>query len=76
MNPALYRRAKFDATTSRYVIEGVPPGEYTLFAWDSIPEDAEYNVAFLREFEDRGVRVVVQAGKSFSVQLPMISTQN
>jgi hypothetical protein len=72
MHPTFYRRAKFDAATSRYRVAGVPPGEYVAFALDTIPEDAEYNAAFLREFDDRGVRVTVEAGKSVGVRVPMI----
>jgi hypothetical protein len=75
-NRSLYRRAKFDAATSRYLaIDAIPPGEYMVFAWDDIPVDAEMNSEFLREFESRGVPVVVDARKALHVQLPLISRQ-
>jgi Carboxypeptidase regulatory-like domain len=76
-NHSLYRRAKFDAATSRYVtIDAIPPGEYMIFAWDNIPDDAEMNSGFLREFESRGIRVVVESRKTIHVQLPLIVTQD
>jgi hypothetical protein len=71
MNPNLYRRAKFDAASGRYLFEGVAPGDYTIFAWDSIPNDAEYNAAFLKEFEERGKRVSVRPRETTSLLLPL-----
>jgi hypothetical protein len=76
-NPLLYRRSIFDVAGSKYpAINLVPPGEYKLFAWDSIPPNAELNGAFLARFEDRGVPVTVRRGESITVQLPLITTKN
>jgi len=76
MNPNLYHRAKFDEASGQYFIEGIAPGEYTLFAWDSIPNDAEYNAAFMREFEERGIRVTIRAKETTNVSLPLIVAGN
>jgi hypothetical protein len=76
INPNLYRRAEFDAARSQYRLEGIAPGDYTLFAWDSIPDAAEFNELFLKGFEDRGIRVTVQPRTSAIVQLPLLATEN
>jgi hypothetical protein len=70
-SPSFYHRAKLDAVQGRYVFESIAPGEYTLFAWDSIPADIEYNAAFLARFEDRGIRVMVRTGETVSVRAPL-----
>jgi hypothetical protein len=61
-NLALYFPATSDAS-GRFVIRGVPPGDYKLFAWESIRPFAYQNAGFLARHEDRGRNVhVVQSG--------------
>jgi hypothetical protein len=76
-NPLLYRRSLFDVAASKYPpIQGIPPGEYRMFAWDNVPPNAELNAAFLAKFEDRGVPVTVRRGESAMIQIPLIRTLN
>ena len=76
-NPLLYRRSIFDVAAAKYPsIRLIPPGEYKMFAWDSIPPNAELNTEFLARFENRGVPVTVRRGESLTVQLPLITTNN
>ena len=76
-NVLLYRRSIFDVAAAKYPpISLIPPGEYKMFAWDSIPSNAELNAEFLSTFEDRGVPVTVRRGETLTVQLPLITTKN
>jgi hypothetical protein len=76
-NPLLYRRSIFDVAAAKYPpISLIPPGEYKMFAWDSIPPNAELNAEFLKRFEDRGVPITIRGGESLSVQVPLITARN
>jgi hypothetical protein len=57
-------------------IEGVLPGEYVLFAWDDIPDGAELNADFMREYEAHGVRILVEPRQSIAVDVPLVSTED
>jgi hypothetical protein len=70
-NIALYFAATSDAT-GRFVIRGVPPGTYKLFAWESIPAFAYQNAAFLATHEDRGNIVTVGEGGAVTTELNVI----
>jgi hypothetical protein len=76
-NAALYRRATFDAGKSSYLpISGIPPGDYKLFAWESIPSGAELNADFLAKDEVRGVPVTVEPGTSVAVEVAVIPNED
>ena len=55
---------------------GVAPGSYKLFAWEDIPEGAAQDPDFIRRFDDRGKSVEVDAGRSASVEVSLISRGN
>jgi hypothetical protein len=59
-NFALYRTTTSlrDGTFSLY---GIAPGEYKVFAWESVTAGAWENEDFLRRFEDRGTTVRLEA---------------
>src|SRR6188474_18773 len=63
-NLALYFAATSDAY-GRFVIRSVPPGDYKLFAWESIRPFAYQNAAFLAKHEERGR--IVHVGQSGTV---------
>jgi len=73
-NPALYKTATSNAQ-GNFVMNAVPPGQYKLFAWESIPSTAYQNADFMKAFEDRGVTVSVAAGARLSQAVPLISSQ-
>jgi protocatechuate 3,4-dioxygenase beta subunit len=56
----------------RFVLRGIPPGDYKLFAWEEIERGAYQDAAFLRPYEDRGEPVEVEGGSRLSVQLHLI----
>jgi hypothetical protein len=70
-NLALYFPTTSDAS-GRFVIRGVPPGDYKLFAWESIPPFAYQNSAFLAKHEERGRIVHVGQVGTVNAELNVI----
>jgi hypothetical protein len=58
--------------TGAFSIKGVPPGDYTLIAWDWVRLFSYLNPDALREFEGRGKKVTVVAGSQNRVTLQAI----
>jgi hypothetical protein len=70
-NRALYFSAASDAA-GKFTIRGVPPGDYKLFAWESIPAFAYQNSAFIAKHEGHGRAVHVGQGGTASAELQII----
>jgi hypothetical protein len=68
----LFRSALADDSGS-YHIDGLPPGNYKLFAWEDVEPQLWHDPAFVRAYEDLGRAVVVAEGSSQTVDLAGIS---
>ncbi len=70
------RSERFRKTVSdqsgRFALHGIPPGEYSLFAWESVDGEAYYNPDFLKTYEERGSGLRVGEGDRKTVQLAVI----
>ena len=53
-------------------MRGLPPGDYTLFAWESVDGEAYYDPQFLRNYEGQGKTLHVNQGDHASIQLKAI----
>jgi hypothetical protein len=58
--------------SGRFTLRGLPPGDYTLFAWESVDGEAYYNPEFLTSYESLGKALRVNEGEHTSVQLKAI----
>ncbi len=58
--------------SGRFTVHGVPPGEYMLFAWESVDGEAYYNPEFLKAFEGQGSALRVEEGERKSLQVQAI----
>ncbi len=67
----LYRKTVSDQN-GRFTLHGIPPGEYTLFAWESLDGEAYYNPEFLKSCEAQGNTLHVAEGERKSVQVSVI----
>jgi Carboxypeptidase regulatory-like domain len=54
------------------VKEPVRPGEYTLYAFEDVPEGAWTEAEFIKEIEGKGVRIKVGDGDAKTVEVPLI----
>jgi hypothetical protein len=70
-NTALYKNAGTNAM-GRFTMNGVVPGEYKLFAWESVPNGAYQNADFMKKYEERGVPVTVMPNAPTEIQIPLI----
>jgi len=57
----------------RFVIRGVTPGDYKLFAWDDIKPGAWWDQEFLSRYEVRGEKVKIVENGHLSSSLELIS---
>lgn len=56
-----------------FSLRGIRPGDYKIFAWETIEPGAYEDPAFLQRFEAQGKAVEVKEGTQRSVQLSVIS---
>jgi len=70
-NPMLYKNVRTD-DAGHFVLEGIAPGEYSLFAWESVPPTAWMNSEFLAKYQTRGRSVTAMQGAHIQIQLELI----
>jgi len=70
-HPDRYRKASSDQS-GRFTLRGLPPGDYTVFAWESVDGEAYFNPEFLKSCEGQGKALHVSEGDRASVQLKAI----
>jgi hypothetical protein len=66
-----YRKSVSDQG-GHFTLHGLPPGEYTLLAWESVDGEAYYNSEFLKSYEGQGTVLRVTEGERKSLQLAAI----
>jgi hypothetical protein len=70
-NPSLFRAGTTDAQ-GHVVLSNLAPGQYKLFAWESVATGAWMNPEFLGRIEERGTPVTVNAGARQTAQVKLI----
>src|SRR5262245_50918408 len=60
-------------TAGRFQVQGLPPGNYKVFAWENVENGAWMDPELLARYENWGQPVRIEEGKSLSVDLPIIS---
>jgi hypothetical protein len=66
-----YRKTVSDQS-GHFTLHGLPPGEYTLLAWESVDGEAYYNPEFLKSYEGQGTVLRVSEGERKGLQLAVI----
>jgi Carboxypeptidase regulatory-like domain len=69
--PDHYRKAVSDQS-GHFRLRGLPPGSYTLYAWESVDGEAYTNAEFLRSYEGQGKALRVGEGDHATAQLKVI----
>ncbi|HTS05043.1 MAG TPA: carboxypeptidase-like regulatory domain-containing protein [Candidatus Eisenbacteria bacterium] len=67
-----YRKTVSDQT-GHFSLRGLRPGDYTIFAWESVEGEAYYNPDFVRTFDGQGTTLHVSDGDRKSLQVQLIS---
>jgi hypothetical protein len=70
--PNRYQRSSTDQA-GHFVLGGLRPGNYTLFAWEVI-EDEYLDADFLKSVESRGVETKVEKSSRQTIPLKVIAT--
>jgi protocatechuate 3,4-dioxygenase beta subunit len=58
--------------SGRFSLRGMPPGDYTVFAWESVEDDAYFNPEFLRGYEGQGISLRILDGERKTLQVNVI----
>jgi hypothetical protein len=61
--PDLFKTAMSDAG-GNFAFRGVAPGDYKVFAWEQVPNNAWMNQDFMRKYDALGQILAVRAGNS------------
>jgi hypothetical protein len=70
-HPERYRKSITDQS-GRFSLRGLPPGNYTLYAFESSEGDEFYNPEFLKLYEGQGKTLRLSEGERKSVQIKAI----
>jgi hypothetical protein len=70
-NALMYKSAQTDEK-GNFSMKGVPPGEYTIFAWESVPPTAWMNTEFLAKYQSHGHPIVATPGTHLDAQPELI----
>ena len=71
----MYKATSSDAT-GKFQVQGLPPGEYKVFAWEDVDKNALIDLDFVRGFENLGTVVQIGEGEKPTVELAVIPSQN
>jgi hypothetical protein len=66
------RAAVLDQSGRFTVKDAVRPGEYTLYAFEGVPDGAWTDSEFMKGIEGRGIRITAEAGAGKIVEVPVI----
>ena len=67
----LFRTASTDQN-GRFTIPGVPPGDYKVFAWESIESYGYFDPELLRRDDAKGQRIKIQESDKQTADLRLI----
>jgi hypothetical protein len=74
-SPTRYKNTDTDQN-GHFVIKGVSPGEYKIYAWEDIEEGAEQDSDFVKAHESDGEKVSIQERAHETVQLKAIPAES
>jgi uncharacterized surface anchored protein len=67
-----YKTAATDQN-GRFQMTGIAPGEYKLYAWDEVQNEAWRDPAFQKKFENKGKTVSLKTGGQERAELTLLS---
>jgi hypothetical protein len=73
-NTRLYRRIT-PSGSGEFSIGGVVPGRYRLFAFENLPNAAEFDRSLMESFRERGTEITAAGGRTTTAELSLIRTR-
>jgi hypothetical protein len=70
-NQLLYKVAVSDSKGT-FTMTGVAPGQYSLFAWESLPGPAYMSAEFMAQYEAQGQAVTITEGAIANTEVKLI----
>jgi len=67
----LYKSLATD-TAGAFRFQGIPPGDYELFAWENVETGAWQDPNFIRPYEGRGKKVLINENADENLELTVI----
>jgi hypothetical protein len=58
----MFYKTTMSTAMGTFTLNGVAPGSYKIFAWEQIPNGAEQDSDFMREYDLLGTSINVTAG--------------
>lgn len=71
----LYRMASLDQY-GKFNLKSIPPGDYTLYAWDNVEPGAWQDPEFLARFENKGKKVSVKEKDNVTADLKLLKVED
>jgi hypothetical protein len=62
--------------SGRFQLQGMPPGDYKVFAWEDAEKGVWQDQGFVRNFESRGAPVHIDEGSKTTVEVTSIPARN
>lgn len=62
-------RTTFSDASGQFQLQRIPPGAYSLFAWDDVPNDAWLDPDFMKNQEGKGLGIVIREGTNPPVNI-------
>jgi hypothetical protein len=59
----------------RFILRGIAPGEYKLFAWEELESGAYQDPDFLKRYEDQGETLRITENGRHAIQLKLIASE-
>jgi hypothetical protein len=71
LNPMMFKNVQSDEM-GHFLVKGLAPGDYTIYAWESVLPTAWMNAEFLAKYQGRGHAIRATSGSRSDTQLDLI----
>ena len=60
----------------KFTLRAIPPGNYTVYAWETVPQSAWLNADFMKKFESKGQPITLERGATTGMQLTALPRED